>query len=109
MTGQNPVFIPGPTNIPDRLRHAMRIQTMDHRSPDFGELLAPLLGDLKKVFKTAAGQDFTFTASGIPSSPARARRRPRNTTVGQRGPRCAAPPEGGYRGGCRGHAGCGVR
>ena len=38
MTGQNPVFIPGPTNIPDRLRHAMSIQTMDHRSPDFGEL-----------------------------------------------------------------------
>ena len=25
MTGQNPVFIPGPTNIPDRLRHAMNV------------------------------------------------------------------------------------
>ena len=109
MTGQNPVFIPGPTNIPERLRHAMGIQTKDHRLPDFGELLAPLLIDLKRIFKTAVGQVFTFTASGIPSSPARARRRPRNTTVGQRGPRCAAPPEGGYRDGCRGHAGCGVR
>ena len=64
MTGQNPVFIPGPTNIPDRLRHAMSIQTMDHRSPDFGELFVPLLSDLKKIFKTAAGQVFTFTASG---------------------------------------------
>ena len=64
MTGQNPVFIPGPANIPDRLRHAMSIQTMDHRSPDFHELLAPLLGDLKKVFKTTAGQVLTFPASG---------------------------------------------
>ena len=64
MAGQNPVFIPGPTNIPDRLRHAMSIQTMDHRSPDFGELLAPLLVDLKKVFKTADGQVFVFPASG---------------------------------------------
>ena len=39
MTGQNPVFIPGPTNIPDRLRHAMSIQTMDHRSLDSEELI----------------------------------------------------------------------
>lgn len=109
MTGQNPVFIPGPTNIPDRPRHAMGIETKDDRSPDFGELLAPLLGDLKKVFMTAAGQVFTFTASGIPSSPARARRRPRNTTVGQHVRPCARPPESSFREGCRGHAGCGVR
>ncbi len=64
MTGQNPVFIPGPTNIPDRLRYAMSIQTMDHRAPDFIELLAPLLNDLKKVFKTTSGQVITFPASG---------------------------------------------
>ncbi len=64
MTGQNPVFIPGPTNIPDRLRYAMSIQTMDHRAPDFIELLAPLLKDLKKVFKTTTGQVITFPASG---------------------------------------------
>ncbi len=64
MTGQNPVFIPGPTNIPDRLRRAMNVQTIDHRSPDFAGLLVPLLGDLKKVFKTASGQIVTFPASG---------------------------------------------
>ena len=64
MTGQNPVFIPGPTNIPDRLRYAMSIQTMDHRAPDFIELLSPLLSDLKKVFKTKTGQVITFPASG---------------------------------------------
>ena len=63
MTGQNPVFIPGPTNIPDRLRHAMSIQSRDHRAPDFAELMSPLLADLKKVFKTATGSIFTFPAS----------------------------------------------
>ncbi len=62
--GQNPVFIPGPTNIPDRLRYAMSIQTTDHRAPDFVELLAPLLDDIKKVFKTESGQVITFPSTG---------------------------------------------
>jgi len=64
MSGQNPVFIPGPTNIPDRLRHAMNIQTMDHRAPNFVDLLEPLLDDLKTVFKTETGRVITFPASG---------------------------------------------
>lgn len=64
MTGQNPVFIPGPTNIPDRLRQAMGVQTLDHRSADFVELLAPVLDDLKRVFKTETGQVITFPSSG---------------------------------------------
>ena len=61
--GQNPVFIPGPTNIPDRLRYVMSIRTTDHRAPDFVELLSPLLNDLKKVFKTENGKVITFPAS----------------------------------------------
>lgn len=64
MTGQNPVFIPGPTNIPDRLRLAMHVQTTDHRAPDFVDVLAPVLQDLKKVFKTETGSVLTFPASG---------------------------------------------
>ena len=64
MTGQNPVFIPGPTNIPDRLRHAMNVQTSDHRAPDFVNLLTPLLQDLKIVFKTETGTIITFPGSG---------------------------------------------
>lgn len=64
MKGQNPVFIPGPTNIPDRLRRAMNVQTIDHRAPDFAELLPTLLADLKKVFKTETGQIVAFPASG---------------------------------------------
>ena len=64
MHGQNPVFIPGPTNIPDRLRQAMNVQTTDHRAPDFVDLLPPLLEDLKKVFKTKTGKVITFPSSG---------------------------------------------
>jgi len=64
MTGQNPIFIPGPTNIPDRLRHAMDVQTVDHRSPAFSNLLGSLSKDLKKVFKTEVGEIINFTSSG---------------------------------------------
>ncbi len=64
MTGQNPVFIPGPTNIPDRIRHAMNMQTMDHRAPDFVDVLAPVLRDLKKLFRTETGEIITFPSSG---------------------------------------------
>ena len=41
MSQQNPIFIPGPTNVPDRLRHAMNVQTQDHRAPDFVKTFLP--------------------------------------------------------------------
>ncbi|MEM8853963.1 MAG: L-aspartate--glyoxylate aminotransferase BhcA [Pseudomonadota bacterium] len=62
--GQNPVFIPGPTNMPDHLRHAMAVQTIDHRAPDFVNMLGPLLDGLKAVLKTERGSVVTFPASG---------------------------------------------
>ncbi|MEX0307157.1 MAG: L-aspartate--glyoxylate aminotransferase BhcA [Ruegeria sp.] len=64
MSNQNPVFIPGPTNIPDRLRIAMQVQTQDHRAPDFVETFAPVLEDTKQVFGTTKGQIVTFPSSG---------------------------------------------
>lgn len=64
MSNQNPVFIPGPTNIPDRLRAAMNVATLDHRAPDFVEVFAPVLEDTKKVFGTSQGKIITFPASG---------------------------------------------
>ncbi|QHQ36930.1 L-aspartate--glyoxylate aminotransferase BhcA [Algicella marina] len=64
MSGQNPVFIPGPTNIPDRIRHAMNVQTLDHRAPDFIDVFAPVLADLRKVFKTTSGTPVLFAGSG---------------------------------------------
>jgi len=64
MSDQNPLFIPGPTNIPDRLLSAMHVQTRDHRSPDFVETFAPVLEDTKKVFRTTDGKVITFPSSG---------------------------------------------
>ncbi|AXI55743.1 Serine--glyoxylate aminotransferase (plasmid) [Pseudoseohaeicola sp. NH-UV-7] len=64
MSDQNPVFIPGPTNIPDRLRRAMQVQSQDHRSPDFVKTFAPVLEKTKAVFGTTAGQIITFPSSG---------------------------------------------
>ncbi|WP_195818943.1 L-aspartate--glyoxylate aminotransferase BhcA [Roseobacter sp. MH60115] len=64
MSDQNPVFIPGPTNIPDRLRAAMQVQTRDHRAPDFVETFAPVLENTKRVFGTRTGKVITFPTSG---------------------------------------------
>ena len=64
MSAQNPVFIPGPTNIPDRLLNAMHVQTRDHRAPDFVDTFAPVLEDTKRVFGTTEGTVVMFPASG---------------------------------------------
>ena len=63
-TGFHALFIPGPTNMPDRLRRAMDIPLEDHRAPDFPEFSLPLFKDLKQVFKTGSGEVFLFPASG---------------------------------------------
>ena len=63
-TGRNFLFVPGPTNIPDRVQRAMLVAMEDHRSSKFPDLSASLLRDLKKVFKTNEGQVFIFPSSG---------------------------------------------
>lgn len=62
--GRNFLFVPGPTNVPDRVLRAMMVAMEDHRSSKFPELSRSLLSDLKKVFKTAQGQAFIFPSSG---------------------------------------------
>jgi len=64
MSDQNPVFIPGPTNIPDRIRKACDMPTLDHRSAQFREILHPALANVKKVMKTETGESVIFPASG---------------------------------------------
>ena len=64
MFDQNPLFIPGPTNIPDRLRQAMDVQTRDHRSPDFVDLMVPVKTGVKEVFGTESARILFFPASG---------------------------------------------
>jgi len=63
-TGYPGLFIPGPTNIPEKVRQAMAIQLEDQRAPDFPEFTLPLFADLKRVFKTGNGQVFIFPGSG---------------------------------------------
>ena len=64
MAGRNFLFVPGPTNVPDRVLRAMHRAMEDHRSSDFPSLASPAFEDLKKIFKTQSGQPFIFPASG---------------------------------------------
>ncbi len=64
MSLQNPVFVPGPTNIPESLRKACDMPTIDHRSPLFGEILRPALAGVQKVLKSDCASVFIFPASG---------------------------------------------
>jgi alanine-glyoxylate transaminase/serine-glyoxylate transaminase/serine-pyruvate transaminase len=64
MAGRNFLFVPGPTNVPDRVLRAMHIAMQDHRSSEFPELTVALLVALKKLFKTQSGTPFIFPSSG---------------------------------------------
>jgi alanine-glyoxylate transaminase/serine-glyoxylate transaminase/serine-pyruvate transaminase len=64
MSFQNPVFIPGPTNMPEALRKAIDMPTLDHRSSLFGEILHPALKGVKKVIKSKNAEIFVFPSTG---------------------------------------------
>ena len=64
MSSQNPVFIPGPTNIPERLRHAVNVPTIDHRSADFTAIFRPLFPGVKEILKMREGEVVFFPATG---------------------------------------------
>jgi alanine-glyoxylate transaminase / serine-glyoxylate transaminase / serine-pyruvate transaminase len=64
MAGRNFLFVPGPTNVPDRVLRAMVVAMEDHRSPIFPELARACLSALKPVFKTVSGSPIVFPSSG---------------------------------------------
>jgi alanine-glyoxylate transaminase/serine-glyoxylate transaminase/serine-pyruvate transaminase len=64
MSLQNPVFIPGPTNIPEAIRKACDMPTMDHRSPAFAEILHPAIAGVRAVMGQTGGETFIFPATG---------------------------------------------
>src|SRR4029077_2332476 len=64
MPGRNFLFVPGPTNTPDRILRAMHVAMEDHRSSAFPTLAGALFRDLRRIFKTESGQAFIFPASG---------------------------------------------
>lgn len=64
MAGRNGLFVPGPTNVPDRVLRSMVVSMEDHRSPKFPALTRACLTGLKKIFKTDTGTTFLFPSSG---------------------------------------------
>lgn len=64
MPGRHHLFVPGPSNVPDRILRAMHRAQEDHRSSAFPELTHGLLRDIKPVFGTTEGRPFLFAATG---------------------------------------------
>ena len=64
MSYQNPVFIPGPTNIPEAIRKACDMPTLDHRSPAFARLFTPAVAGVKRVLKLDAGEVIILPSTG---------------------------------------------
>ncbi|MFT7460135.1 MAG: alanine-glyoxylate transaminase/serine-glyoxylate transaminase/serine-pyruvate transaminase, partial [Planctomycetota bacterium] len=58
MPGRNFLYIPGPTNVPQRVRNAMNLEQEDMRAADFPDFTLPLFEDMKKMFKTKTGRVF---------------------------------------------------
>jgi alanine-glyoxylate transaminase/serine-glyoxylate transaminase/serine-pyruvate transaminase len=64
MPGRNHLFIPGPTNVPDRLMRAMWRAQEDHRSATFPALTRSVLDRLPAIVGSTAATPFVFPASG---------------------------------------------
>lgn len=64
MSFQNPVFIPGPTNIPEAIRKACDMPTLDHRSPAFARLFKPAVEGVRRVLKMDAGEVIILPSTG---------------------------------------------
>src|SRR4051812_45749791 len=62
-SGRHFLQIPGPTNVPDRVLHAIAQPTIDHRGPDFAELARDVLRRVKPVFGTS-GPVVIYPSSG---------------------------------------------
>ena len=64
MSNQNPIFIPGPTNIPEELRRAVDYPSIDHRSADFADMFAPALAGVKRVVRSSDAEIVLFPSTG---------------------------------------------
>ncbi len=64
MSFQNPVFIPGPTNMPESVRKACDMPTLDHRSPAFARLFKPAVAGVRRVLKMDQGEVIILPSTG---------------------------------------------
>ena len=65
MYNQNTVIILGPTNVPEALRCAVDMPTMDHRSAAFKGILHPALNGVKQVLKSNTAEVVLFPSTGL--------------------------------------------
>ena len=61
--GRHFLQIPGPSNVPDAVLQAMSRPTIDHRGPEFAEMIVPLLDDMRAIFRTD-GPVIAYPSSG---------------------------------------------
>lgn len=64
MSLQNPVFIPGPTNIPEAIRKACDMPTIDHRSPSFARMFKPAVAGVRRVLGMGEGEVIILPSTG---------------------------------------------
>ncbi len=62
-SGRHFLQIPGPSNVPDRILHAIGHPTIDHRGPQFRALSEEVLIGSRRIFKTS-GPVIIFPTSG---------------------------------------------
>ncbi|MBV9828091.1 MAG: aminotransferase class V-fold PLP-dependent enzyme [Alphaproteobacteria bacterium] len=62
-TGRHFLQIPGPTNVPDRVLHAIAFPTIDHRGPEFSDLGKEVIAGMQRVFQTE-GTVVMYPSSG---------------------------------------------
>ena len=60
MSLQNPVFIPGPTKMPESVRRACDMPTIDRRSSLFKDILHPARDGVRQVMKSQNAEVFIF-------------------------------------------------
>jgi len=57
------IMLPGPTNVPERILHAMTKPVINHRGPEFRKLYRSIIEKAKLVFETS-GDIVVFSSSG---------------------------------------------
>ena len=64
MSGSRFLQVPGPTNVPDRVRRAMDRPVIDHRGTELPPLTAEIVERMRGVFGTSSAEIVLFPGSG---------------------------------------------
>jgi alanine-glyoxylate transaminase/serine-glyoxylate transaminase/serine-pyruvate transaminase len=64
VSGRHFLQVPGPSNVPERVRQAMDRAVIDHRGPELPPVTAEVVERMRDVFGTGAAQIAIFPGSG---------------------------------------------